>query len=165
MNQLYAEAGVKRKDDMTSMGIRALLVIGIVVGILLMLLGGVFGIAGVVMVVILIYLFPKLNVEYEYVFVDGQLDFDRITGKAKRKTLLRVDMEQVEVVAPEGSHALDGFTYVQYEKKDFTSRDKASKPYVIIASVDEKKYRISFEPSEKMITMMKQKSPRKISQY
>jgi hypothetical protein len=165
MNQLYAEAGVKRKDDMTSMGIRALLVIGIVVGILLMLLGGVFGIAGVVLVVILIYLFPKLNVEYEYVFVDGQLDFDRITGKAKRKTLLRVDMEQVEVVAPEGSHALDGFTYVQYEKKDFTSRDKASKPYVIIASVDEKKYRISFEPSEKMITMMKQKSPRKISQY
>jgi hypothetical protein len=165
MNQLYAEAGVKRKDDMTSMGIRALLVIGIVVGILLMLLGGVFGIAGVVIVVILIYLFPKLNVEYEYVFVDGQLDFDRITGKAKRKTLLRVDMEQVEVVAPEGSHALDGFTYVQYEKKDFTSRDKASKPYVIIASVDDKKYRISFEPSEKMITMMKQKSPRKISQY
>jgi len=165
MNQFYAEAGVKRKDNMKTMGLRTLLIVGIVVGVLLMLLGGAFGIAGVVIIVVLIYLFPKLNVDYEYVFVDGQLDFDRITGKAKRKTLLRVDMEQMEIIAPEGSHALDGYTYVQYEKKDFSSGDKASKPYVIIASVKDKKYRIIFEPTEKMITMMKQKSPRKVVQF
>ncbi|MDF2943432.1 MAG: hypothetical protein K0S01_2290 [Herbinix sp.] len=165
MNQLYAEAGVKRKDNMTILGLRTLMIVGIVVGILLMLLGGVFGIGGVVIIVVLVFLFPKLNVEYEYVFVDGQLDFDRITGKAKRKTILRVDMEQMEIVAPEGSHALDGYTYVQYEKKDFSSGDKTSKPYIIIASVEDKKYRITFEPTEKMITMMRQKSPRKIAQY
>lgn len=165
MNQFYAEAGVKRKDDIKSLGLRTLMIVGIVVGVLLMLFGGVIGIAGIVMIVILVFLYPKLNVEYEYVFVDGQLDFDRIIGKAKRKTILRIDLEQVEIVAPEGSHALDGYTYVQYEKKDFSSRDKNNKPYVIIASKEEKKYRILFEPNEKMITMMRQKSPRKIAQY
>lgn len=165
MNQLYAEAGTKRKDNGKILGLRALLILGVAIGVILMLLGGVFGIVGVVLVVAMIYFFPKLNVEYEYVFVDGQIDFDRITGKAKRKTLLRIDMEQTEIIAPQGSHALDGFTYVQLINKDFSSGDKNIKPYIIIASVEDKKYRIAFEPSEKMLAMMKQKSPRKIAQY
>lgn len=165
MNQLYAEAGAKRKDDGKILGLRALLILGVAVGVILMMFGGIFGIIGIVLVVAMVYLFPKLNIEYEYVFVDGQIDFDRITGKAKRKTMLRIDMEQVEIIAPKGSHALDGFTYTQLLNKDFSSGDKNIKPYVIIASVEDKKYRITFEPSEKMLSMMKQKSPRKISQY
>ncbi len=165
MNQLYAEAGVKRKDDAKTMGLRVLLVIAVVVGVLLMLLGGFFGIAGIILVVIAVWLFPKLSIEYEYVFVDGQIDFDRITGKSRRKTMLRIDLEQAEIVAPEGSHALDGYTYIQVINKDFSSNTKEAKPYIIIASVEDKKYRISFEPTEKMLSMMKQKSPRKIAQY
>ena len=165
MNHLYAEAGAKKKDDGKILGLRALLILGVAVGVIMLLFGGVFGIIGVVLVVAAIYLFPKLNIEYEYVFVDGQIDFDRITGKAKRKTMLRIDMEQVEIIAPQGSHALDGFTYTQLVNKDFSSGDKNVKPYVIIAGVEDKKYRIFFEPSEKMLSMMKQKSPRKIAQY
>ncbi len=165
MNQLYAEAGVKRKDTGKTMGLRALLIVGIIVGVLLMMLGGFFGIGGMVIIVAMIYFFPKLNVEYEYVFVDGQLDFDRITGKSRRKTMLRIDMEQVDIVAPQGSHALDSYNQMQLLNKDFSSCDKSVKPYIVIASVEDKKYRIAFEPSEKMLAMMKQKSPRKISQY
>jgi hypothetical protein len=165
MNQLYAEAGVKRKDNMATMLLRTLLVVGIVIGALLLFLGGILGIVGVVLIIVLIYLFPKLNVEYEYVFVDGQLDFDRITGKSKRKTLLRVDMEQMEIVAPMNSHSLDAYSHIQFENKDFSSGNKENKPYVIIASIENKKVKILFEPSEKMITMMRQKSPRKVAQY
>jgi hypothetical protein len=165
MNQSYAEAGVKRRETATSLLLRSLMVLGIIIGALLMMFGGLFGILGIIIIVLMIFLFPKLNIEYEYVFVDGQIDFDRITGKAKRKTLLRIDMEQVEVIAPEGSHSLDGYTYVQYEKKDFSSGDKNAKPYIIIASDKEKKYRIAFEPNEKMLSVIKQKSPRKLAQY
>jgi hypothetical protein len=164
MNQMYAEAGVKRKDDAALIGLRALLIFGVAIGVVLVLLGGIFSMIGVVLAAALVYLYPKLSIEYEYVFVDGQIDFDRITGKSKRKTMLRIDMEQVEIVAPEGSHALDGYTYVQVQTKDFSSRDKNNKPYIIIAKVEDKTYRIAFEPSEKMLGMMKQKSPRKIAQ-
>ena len=165
MNQLYAEAGVKKKDTILSRALRALMIVAVVIGVMFMLLGGLFSFVGVVIIVLMVFLFPRLNIEYEYVFVDGQIDFDRITGKSKRKTMLRVDLEQVEVVAPEGSHSLDGYTYVQCEKKDFTSGDRTVKPFVVIAHVEEKKYKIYFEPSEKMLAMMKQKSPRKIAQY
>jgi hypothetical protein len=164
MNQSYAEAGVKRKENAFSMAQRVLMIVGIAVGVIIMTLGSFLTIIGVAIVVILVFLFPRLNVEYEYVFVDGQIDFDRITGKSRRKTMLRVDMEQTEIVAPEGSHALDGYTYVQMEKKDFSSGDRTIKPYIIIANVKNKQYRIAFEPSEKMLAMMKQKSPRKVAQ-
>jgi len=165
MNQLYAEAGVIRKESADTIALRALLVLGVVVGVFLMLIGSYVGIAGIILVVVMVFLFPKLNVEYEYVFVDGQFDFDRITGKAKRKTILRIDMEQVEIIAPEGSHALDSYNNTNFEKKDFSSRDKNVKPYVIIASDKDKKFRISFEPNEKMLSMIKQKNPRKLAQY
>lgn len=165
MNQLYAEVGVKRKETTKSMLLRALMVMGIVIGVLLILVGSYIGIAGIVLVAAMIFLFPKLNIEYEYVFVDGQIDFDRITGKAKRKTMLRIDLEQVEIIAPEGSHALDSYNNMDFEKKDFSSGDKTIKPYIIIGNKDGKKIRIAFEPNEKMLSMIKQKSPRKLSQY
>lgn len=165
MNQLYAEAGVKRKDTPASMALRALMILGFILGFFLLFLGQVFSMVGITLVVALFYLFPRLNVEYEYVFVDGQLDFDAIKGKAKRKTLLRIDFEQVEIMAPFGSHALDSYTYVKLVEKNFTSGNKDSKPYIIIANVEDKKLKILFEPNEKMISMIKQKSPRKLSAY
>lgn len=164
MNQMYAEAGVKRKDTPSTLALKGLMIFGLIVGVLLILLGNLFAFIGVILGAIIIFLFPKLNVDYEYVFVDGQIDFDRISGKSRRKTLLRIDMEQVEIVALQGSHALDGYTYAQSIFKDFSSGSKNIKPYIIMANVKQKRYRIAFEPSEKMLSLMKQKSPRKISQ-
>ncbi len=165
MNQYYAETAVKRKDNAATMGLRVLIILGILVGFLLLFQGGVFGFVGAVMIVGMFYLFPRLDVEYEYVFVDGQLDFDRITGKSKRKTMLRIDFEQVEIMAPAKSHELDSYNHVKCEEKNFTSGDKQRKPYVIVANVDSKKTKISFEPNEEMVSVIKQKSPRKIVMY
>lgn len=165
MNQLYAEAGVKRKENASSMALRGLMIFAAVIGLILMFLGSIFSLLGVAVIALVFFFFPRLSVDYEYIFVDGQFDFDRISGKAKRKTILRIDMDQVEVIAPEGSHALDGYTYVQCVKMDFSSGDKNIKPYIIIATKENKKYRIAFEPNEKMLSMIKQKGPRKLSGY
>ncbi len=165
MNQLYSEAAVKRKNDSKSMLLRGLMIFAIIVGVFLLLIGKYFAIAGVILIAAMVFLFPRLNVEYEYIFVDGQIDFDRITGGSRRKTMLRIDLEQAEIIAPEGSHALDGYNNMQLEKKDFSSGDRNVKPYIVIAYKNEKKYRIAFEPNEKMLSMIKQKSPRKLNQY
>lgn len=165
MNQLYAEAGVKRKDTIVSVGLKLLMILGVIVGLFLIFLGQLFSIIGLVIVVLVFFFYPKLDVEYEYVFVDGQLDFDKITGKAKRKNILRIDFERVEIMAPSNSHALDSYNNVQLVIKDFTSLNKDSKSYTIIANMENKKIKILFEPSEKMLTMIKQKSPRKLETY
>ncbi|NLK26803.1 MAG: hypothetical protein GX306_00445 [Clostridiales bacterium] len=163
MNDAYAEAGVKKQENAASMALRVLIIIGILLGVYFMMMGGFFSIAGVALVVVLGFMFPRLQVDYEYVYVDGQLDFDKIIGKSKRKTMLRIDFDQVDIMAPATSHALDQYTNV--EKKDYSSGAKDSKPYAIIVSQGDKKIKILFEPSDKMIDLIKQKAPRKISTY
>jgi hypothetical protein len=162
MNQLYAEAGVKRKDTAATMGLRILMFLAIFISLFLILLGQFWSYIGVILIVLVFFFYPKLSVEYEYVFVDGQLDFDRITANSKRKTMLRIDFEQVEIMAPYDSPALDSYNHIQMEKRDFSSLSKDSKPYAIISSSGSKKLKILFEPSEKMLNMIKQKNPRKI---
>lgn len=163
MNESYAEAGVKRKATLGTSLLRVAMIVGIVACFFVMLLGSFFGILGAAAIVFICYMFPRLNVEYEYIFCDGQLDFDKIMGRTKRKQVMRIDFEQVEIVAKENSHALDGYTYVQTDTKDFSSGNKETIPYVIILNTDNKKTKILFEPNEKMVNVIKQKYPRKLS--
>jgi hypothetical protein len=165
MNQQYAEAGVKRKDTAASMGLRVLMIAGIFISLFLLVRGQLWSYVGAVIIILVFIFYPRLSVEYEYIFIDGQLDFDKITGKSRRKTMLRIDFDQVEIMAPYKSSALDSYKNIQLEKKDFSSLDKASKPYVIIASAGNKKMKIIFEPNEKMLALIKQKNSRKVTTY
>jgi len=165
MNELYAEASVKRKDTVATIGLRILMIIGVFVGLFLIVAGNLLSILGAAVVVLVFIFYPRLSVEYEYVFVDGQLDFDKISGKSKRKTMLRIDFDQVEIMAPINSSALDNYKHMQLEEKNFTSLNKDCKPYVIIVNSGSKKLKIIFEPNEKMLSMIKQKSPRKVANY
>lgn len=165
MNELYAEAGVKRKETAGTYALRFLLIFIAIAAFLLTFQNSILLFVSAILIVAIVYIFPRLSVEYEYVFCDGQLDFDKIMGNAKRKTALKIDFDKVEIMAPEGSHALDGYTHVKTVVKDFSSRNKDVKPYVIIMREGETATRILFEPSEKMINCIKLKSPRKLSQY
>ena len=108
------------------------------------------------------YLFPRLSAEYEYIFCDGQIDFDRINGGESRKHVLRIDLDNVEVMAPENSHELDKYRNSDIKVRDFSSKDPAAKKYCIVTSDESNRVKILFEPSEKMIELAKQKSPRKV---
>lgn len=166
MNESYAEAGVKRKDNIVTFIMRFLLIFVGIIGFLLMSVQNIIlTVAAVVLIVAVIYIFPRLKIEFEYVYCDGQLDFDKIMGNAKRKTVMKVDFEQVEVMAPQGSHSLDGYTYLKTAVRDFSSMDKTKKPYVIVCRDGESKTQVIFEPSEKMINTIKMKYPRKIVEY
>lgn len=108
----------------------------------------------------IVYLTPNFKYEYEYIFCDGQLDFDKIMSGSRRKTMLQVDFEKVECVVPEDSHSAQGF----HDAKvlDFSSREASHKKYVILCKVKEEKTKIYFEPSERMLSAMQTKSPRKV---
>jgi len=162
MNDLYAEAGVRRKETVATFALRFLLIFLVILSFLLASLNTVMLIIGTLIIVLTIYLFPRLSVEYEYVFCDGQLDFDKIMGNAKRKTALRIDFEQVEIMAPLSSKELERYSQGNVQLKDFSSGRKEAKPYVIMYRDGDKRLKIIFEPNEKMISCIKMKSPRKL---
>lgn len=163
MDGMYAEAGVKRANSLKSIILRALVIAAV---LFTFFFAGVTGsrilfAIGIVCGCLIVWFWPRFNIEWEYIFVDGQIDFDTISGGEKRKTRLRVDFEQVEVMAPIGSHALDA--YKHYRVRDYSSLRKDAKIYVVVAKVSEEGLeQIYFEPSEKMVSLMKEKAPRKV---
>lgn len=165
MEQLYAEAGCKPKRTATDFAMVAVQVVAAVICAGLILFSGqlILQIVGAAGIVALIFLFPSMNYEYEYVFCDGQIDFDKITGGNKRKTILRIDMENMEICAPVKASEVSSFQNMK--TKDFSSKQENGKTYAAIVSADNEKIRVLFDPSEKMLDMMRMKSPRKIIRY
>jgi hypothetical protein len=167
MDGLYAEARAKKKVTAKDNLIKFLLVGGMigcfVLGFLTFKM--ILIILGLIFLAVGYYFLPRLATEYEYVFCDGQLDFDKISGGAKRKTLMRVDFEKLVVIAPKNSHALDGYRHNGVMVKDFTSLEENAKVYGMVVTGGDQQTLIYFEPNEKMLAAMKQKAPRKIMEY
>ncbi len=163
----YCEARAKKRKTAGDAAIKALLIMAIVISIaaafilgqtLIIILAVAFGIASYI-------IFPRLNVEYEYVFCDGQLDFDKIMNGEKRKHVARVDMDQVTVCAPIKSHALDGYNREGVKRVDFSSREENAKIWGLVTTAGEQSTMYLFEPSEDMVRRMKQKGPRKVVEF
>ena len=91
MDDFYTEQLIKKqadsKDTLKKVGLIALTV----ASVLLVFVIPVGIILPVVMIVIDVLMFRNLNVEYEYVFVNGDLDIDKIMNKARRKRMFSVD--------------------------------------------------------------------------
>ena len=167
MDGLYAEARAKKRVTTKDKLLKTLLYIAMIGSLGIGFFGGsmILVVVGLIFLAVGYYLLPRLSVEYEYVFCDGQVDFDRISGGAKRKTLLRVDFDKLVVIAPKNSHALDGYRHNGVEVKDFSSLEEHAKVYGMVISGGERQTLIYFEPNEKMLAAMKQKAPRKIMEY
>jgi len=165
MEGSYVEAGVKRKDTLVTIALRISM---IMVSVLLFLLAFIIQwvmILAAALICLDIFLIPYLKVEYEYIFCDGQIDFDCIRGGARRKHILRIDMEEVEIVAMKNSHALDSYQNISGKGRvfDFTSGTENGRVYTVVVHHNGNLIKVSFEPSEKMLSCIQQKSPRKFS--
>ena len=88
--------------------------------------------------------------EWEYVFCDGQLDFDMIQGGERRKNILRIEIEDADAIAPIQSTKLDGYRHL--EVRDYSSMNEKSNVYGIATRLPEKdeKEMILFEPTSRM---------------
>ena len=46
------------------------------------------------------FVIPKTDLEYEYLFVNGELDIDMIMSKSKRKRVKSLQLAEADLVAP-----------------------------------------------------------------
>ncbi len=163
MEQLYAETCVKQKTTLKAAALKALLIIGIVLlfGAGFFLQSRMVSLLGVAAIILLVWYWPRFKVEWEYVFCDGQLDFDRIQGGQSRKTMLRVDLQNADAIAPMDSHKLDGYRHLPV--RNFSSLNADAKAYGIAIREEgrEEKSVLVFEPSPKMLNMIHSKYPDK----
>lgn len=164
MSEMYTEILVPRKVTALDIFVKVCLVLltgaAIAVGVIVRPL---FLIAAAVLLVLDFLLIPRLSVEYEYLYINGELDVDKIFSKNRRKKAASYTMDQVEIIAPVGSDHL-----AEYNRRpgirtvDFSSRQADASVYVMIVSQERQMERVLLEPDEKMLKDLKMKMPRKV---
>lgn len=111
------------------------------------------------------FLLPNFSVEWEYQYLNGELDIDKILQKTKRKRVESFQIQDAEIIAPVSSHQLDYYNNNPNLKvKDYSSMnpENEKKRFAMIIGTDKGLVKVLFEPSEKMLKDMKTKAPRKV---
>ena len=161
MEQSYAEANAKKKMTGAVIALKTILIVLVILVFVATILSGIrlLVLLGVAAVFGLIWYWPRFKVEWEYVFCDGQLDFDMIQGGERRKNILRIEIEDADVIAPVDSHRLDGYRHL--DVRDYSSMKENVKVYGIATRLPEKedKVLILFEPTSRLIDLMHKKCP------
>lgn len=159
----YAETLVKRK--MTAGAILGM------IGMIVLLTAGLlftfvnkYGVFLLVVSAIVVFIFYRfLRVEYEYIFVTGELQVDRIYSGSVRKAGPRIDitnMERVEKITEEALKELK--SRPKGEVLDYTSHIGEPEIFVIRYHDNMGGKYLLFEPDEKLLKTMWRSAPSKV---
>ncbi|MCC8067245.1 MAG: DUF6106 family protein [Clostridiales bacterium] len=109
---------------------------------------------------------PRFDVEYEYLYVNGELDIDAIYSKQKRKRVCSHDVEHLEILAPQKSHALDSYMNSKGAKlTDYTSGKAPEKSYIMVFNEDKGQELLAVELDDVIISDIRRIAPRKVNLY
>ncbi|MBR3232126.1 MAG: hypothetical protein IKF75_05565 [Lachnospiraceae bacterium] len=112
MGDVYEELLVKRNATAWQKiqkpliyGLTGLFVIaGILISPLLLMVG-------IALLFVCYFYVPRLDLEYEYSYANGEMDIDAVFSKQSRKHKDSLSLIDIECIAPLGSHHLDAFQH------------------------------------------------------
>lgn len=104
------------------------------------------------------------SIEYEYIYVDKELQIDKILGKSRRKRVETLDLNQMEILAPMQSHFLDSYRNRSGKAADYSTGvvNQPDTRYTMYLSGAKQ---IIFEPNEAMVKAIQAIAPRKVFTY
>lgn len=165
MNDLYKEILVTPKPDPKSGLLKAaLIVVTVLLAAFSLLFQPLLLAVAAILVLLEVYLiFPRLKVEYEYLYVNGDIDIDAIYNKSSRKKKGSYDNASLEVMAPTGSAHLDGFVNRQGTKVlDYSSGEPGRKTWTLVYGGDSGRKQLILELTDEIAQDMRRYSPQKV---
>ena len=164
MSDLYSEFLVKKestaKDAIVKYGLIVLTVLaagaGLFINPLLLVLAIALGVA-------CYFVIPRTDLEYEYLFVNGEFDIDMVMAKSKRKKVMSVNLSEADLIAPLNSHKMDYYNGNSRMKTlDYTSGNPEHQRFAIIMKAGGENSRIIIEPDDEMAKAIKNSAPSKV---
>ena len=132
-------------------------------------IGGIFSgaafILGVVFLIIAIGLyFLKRNyyVEYEYNFINGDIEVDKIYEMKKRKRVITFSVKDLKLLAPEGSDHVKDFTNKPDKVLNLFPETSEAKIYVGMLTGGTERAVIRFVPDEQILDYCYKYNPRAV---
>ena len=164
MNEVYYEILVARKKDPKLQMGQIVTVLLTSVCAVAVLFGFIYGILLAPIFGLMCYFLTIRNrVEYEYLYVDRELQIDRITNQSKRRKMETLDLKQFEILAPIRSHELDSYRKRAGAVLDYSSGEEANNPQKYMLVIGDKK--VIFEPTPELVQTIRMFAPRKVFTY
>ncbi len=153
-----------KPNSKTKMKKTLIIIAGIIIAAAGMIFGGSF-IGPIAVVAVLFggsYLIKGMNLEYEYILTNNELDVDKIMNKERRKRLFTIDLKEINVMA----HIDDGVRKPEFERAqktiDISSGEKGPNTYVIVLMNKNELTQLILEPNEEMRQAMFKQAPSKV---
>ncbi len=160
MNEFYVEQLIPSKIDQKARLIKIvctiLMAIAFIAGVIIPL-GFLVGIA---LLIVNVVVLKGSSIEYEYLYLNGNLDIDKIIAKQKRKQAFTTNINEMIVIAPLNSGEVQPYQGVKVT--DYTSGNGQQKVYKMVTMKDSQKVAILIEPNEAILNAMRMIAPRKV---
>ena len=156
MNSVFKEQIVKRQNTMVHTLMRVGLIVG--TGILCIIAMMIGGFLGPILVMALVFgawfALSFLRVEYEYAFTDGELDIDVIYNRSRRKRMLTIRVNDIDIMAhvEDNMHA-HSFSNAQ-ETRNYSSGVVGENTYAFMVNHKGKRTKVIIEPNAVMLKAM-----------
>ena len=160
MSDFYTEQLIKKQTTGKDRMIKILLILLTVVSVLIIFIFPFGIILPVALIALDVFMFQRMDVEYEYLFVNGSLDIDKIMAKSRRKNMFSMEMTDLEMMAPSGSPELR--PYQGLKGTDYSSGMPGADTYELIVVNNGEKKKIIFEPNKTVCEGLKMLAPRKV---
>ena len=164
MSDLYSELLVKKestaKDAVIKYGLIVLTVLAVFAGLFI---SPIVLIVAIALGVACYFVIPRTDLEYEYLFVNGEFDIDMVMAKSKRKKVMSMNLSEADLIAPLNSHKMDYYNGNSRMKTlDYSSGNPQHKRFAVIIKAGGENSRIIIEPDEQMAQALKNSAPSKV---
>ncbi len=160
MNDFYTEQLIKKQRNMKDIMKIVLLVVLAAASVFFVFLIPMAIIVPVIVIAVVFILIRRMDVEYEYLYVNGDLDIDKIMHKERRKKLFSSNVDNMELLAPERAEELKNFRNAKV--LDYTSGVEGARRYVFVAKEKGELVKVVFEPNDDIIEGIFLLAPRKV---
>lgn len=162
MHDLYVEQIVKAKKNAKGSGAqKAAMVLTVFFAAVTLLLDYRAIILTAIAAVATWYFGSSQNCDYEYLFVNGQLDID-IVKTRKRKRLGTFQLEELECMAEKDSVRLDGYKGRSMKQIHAMTGSTGFQPYTLIFKKERGLIQLTIEPEEELLKNFQTLVPNKI---
>ncbi|MCR5396786.1 MAG: hypothetical protein K6E64_04880 [Lachnospiraceae bacterium] len=164
-HDVYIEQAVSQKKRRINDGLSILCVVFILWTLFLEVatLNLAFTILIVIFIALIVYLQHNKQTDFDYIYTNGVLEIDRISGGTKRKNLFTIDIEHLVVIAPSKTEPVMPYVGKRMKTLDCTSHEEV--PYytmILHNPAKDEDWKILWEPKEEFLEEFKRKQNTKV---
>lgn len=160
ISETYVECLVARKSSFMMRLLKTLLMMLTVCFFIVGLVDIRALIIAVVLGVASYFVYMNADIEYEYLYLDKEINIDKVMAKSRRKKAAAYDVGRMEVLAPVKSYHLDAYRNRELKAVDYSSKDgDDNKKYMMVY---EGNMKVIWEPSAEMVKAIQMVAPRKV---